>query len=175
MVKIAIIADITSASSRMNGVLNHLKARLEEDNLEVFSVNAREFPPEDLVYSKFDSPFVISSNNKVEEAGGVIIATPVYKASYTGVLKAYLDLLPQKALVGKTILPVAIGGTIAHVLSIDYALKPVLSALGATHLLQGVYVLDTQVKRDEHGRFDLSEEITDTLNIAIRQFAQALH
>ncbi|MDQ0896682.1 NAD(P)H-dependent oxidoreductase [Paenibacillus sp. V4I7] len=62
------------------------------------------------------------------------------EASYTGVLKAFLDLLPQKGLECKVVLPLAVGGTISHLLAIDYALKPVLSALGARNILQGVYV-----------------------------------
>jgi FMN reductase len=49
-------------------------------------------------------------------------------------LKTYLDLLPQKALVGKRIVPIAIGGSLGHLLAIENALKPVLSVLGATEI-----------------------------------------
>ncbi|WP_372430482.1 NAD(P)H-dependent oxidoreductase [Janibacter melonis] len=44
-------------------------------------------------------------------------------------LKTFLDLLPQDALRGKVVLPVATGGSPAHVLSVDYALRPVLASL----------------------------------------------
>jgi FMN reductase len=172
MVKVVIISGSPAPSSRLTGVLQQAARTLHNGEVELSWVNVRELPPEDLFYTKFDSPAITAANAKVEEAAGVIIATPVYKASYTGVLKAYLDLLPQKALVGKVILPVAIGGTIAHLLSIDYALKPVLSALGASHLLQGVYALDTQVKRDEQGGFELDEELAERLNGAVGEFAQ---
>ncbi len=64
----------------------------------------------------------------------VVVATPIYKAAYTGGLKALFDILPQSALRGKTVLPLATGGSPAHLLAIDYALKPVLSALGASDL-----------------------------------------
>jgi FMN reductase len=65
----------------------------------------------------------------------------VYKAAYTGLLKAFLDLLPQYALAGKTVLPLVTGGTSAHVLAVDYALRPVLASMGA-HVGQGYFLLD---------------------------------
>ncbi|HEY9910193.1 MAG TPA: NAD(P)H-dependent oxidoreductase [Thermosynechococcaceae cyanobacterium] len=60
----------------------------------------------------------------------------------------------RKALLGKVILPIAMGGTIAHPLAIDYALKPVLSELGAWHLLGGVYAVDKQITRQPMVRFN---------------------
>src|SRR5690606_15703907 len=86
-----------------------------------------------------------------------------------------LDMLPQKALVGKVVLPTAIGGTIAHLLMIDYALKPVLAALGATNMQQGIYVLDTQVQRSEDGAafsFSLSDDIAERIDAAAETFAE---
>lgn len=50
----------------------------------------------------------------------MIIATPIYKAAYTGVLKVFLDLLPTNALAGKIILPIGTGATPAHLLALDY-------------------------------------------------------
>ena len=81
----------------------------------------------------------------------VVVATPIYKAAYSGVLKAFLDLLPQDGLQGKQVLVLGTGGSIAHLLALDYALKPVLSALGARHILDVVYAEDTQFVRNEQG------------------------
>jgi FMN reductase len=80
-----------------------------------------------------------------------VIATPIYKAAYTGVLKAFLDLLPQLALTGKVVLPLATGGTIAHVLAIDYARRPVLVSLGAQHIVNGLFVLDKTLAISDRG------------------------
>ena len=77
----------------------------------------------------------------------MLISTPVYKASFAGGLKAVLDLLDEKALAGKVVLPIATGGSPAHLLALEYGLKPVLSALGARHILAGVYATDKQVRR----------------------------
>ncbi|WP_455828190.1 NAD(P)H-dependent oxidoreductase, partial [Klebsiella pneumoniae] len=70
-------------------------------------------------------------NERLAGADGLIVATPVYKASFSGALKALLDLLPERALEGKIVLPLDTGGTIAHMLAVDYARKPVLNALKA--------------------------------------------
>lgn len=71
---------------------------------------------------------------EVDLADALVVATPVYKASYSGVLKTFLDVLPQKAFARKAVLPLATGGTIAHLLSIDYALRPVLLSLCPRHV-----------------------------------------
>ncbi|WP_437719533.1 NAD(P)H-dependent oxidoreductase [Sorangium sp. So ce448] len=60
---------------------------------------------------------MLRSCQALPSAAGVVIATPIYKASYTGALKAFLDLLPQFGLAGKAALPLATGGTLAHVLA----------------------------------------------------------
>ncbi len=55
-------------------------------------------------------------------------------------LKTLLDLLPERALQGKVVLPLATCGcTLAHLLAVDHALKPVLSALKAQEILHGVF------------------------------------
>ncbi|WP_204272820.1 NAD(P)H-dependent oxidoreductase, partial [Escherichia coli] len=76
-------------------------------------------------------PAIAAAVLAVEQADLVVVSTPIYKAAYSGLLKVFLDLLPPDALRGKLVLPLATGGSPAHVLALDYALKPVLSALGA--------------------------------------------
>ncbi len=80
-----------------------------------------------------------------------MIGTPVYKAAYAGLLKSLLDLLPQYALTGKTVLPLATGGSTAHVLAIDYALRPVLSSMGASHIVQGWFTVDKDISVGDDG------------------------
>jgi FMN reductase len=82
----------------------------------------------------------------VTEADGIVVASPVFKAAYSGLLKLLLDLLPQFALAGKVVLPVVTGGSPTHVLAIDYALRPVLSSLGSDHIVPGWFVLDQHIE-----------------------------
>lgn len=172
MAKLVIISGSPSPASRLNGVLQSIESVLQQEGLHPEWIRVHELPPEDLVYTRFDSPAISAANRLIEQADGLVVATPIYKAAYTGVLKAFLDLIPQRGLEGKVILPVAIGGSAAHLLAIDYALKPVLSALGARNQLQGVYALDTQVKRKEEGGFEVAEELEARLRQSALDFTR---
>ncbi|WP_424768585.1 NADPH-dependent FMN reductase [Paenibacillus sp. sgz302251] len=179
MSKIVIISGSPNASSRLNGITRYVQQQLSEHQLSTDLITVVSLPAEDLVHARFNSPAILEANALVENADAVIIASPVYKASYTGVLKAYLDLLPQKGLDGKIIAPLFIGGTIAHLLSIDYSLKPVLASMGAKLYVSGVYAIDSQINRaqepNEEPVFELNEDLklrlTDTVNELIRELS----
>ncbi len=170
MPKVVIISGSPTPTSRLHGVIDHVRAQLDGAGIQTDWIKVRDIPAEDLLYAKFDSEAIVKANELVAQADAVFVATPVYKASYTGVLKAFLDLLPQKGLANKIVLPLAVGGTISHLLAIDYALKPVLSALGAQNILQGVFVLDKQVSWGENGQALLDDEITVRLHQAAEEF-----
>ncbi|MDX2215999.1 MAG: NADPH-dependent FMN reductase [Oculatellaceae cyanobacterium bins.114] len=158
MANIVAIAGSPSHPSRTYSVLEYAKSILEVERISTELISVRDIPAEALLFAQFDHPVIQQIQAQVEQADAVIISTPVYKAAYTGVLKALLDLLPQNALVGKPILPIATGGTIAHLLSIDYALKPVLSALGARHIFSGIYIVDSQIQRLDNGEIRFVDE-----------------
>lgn len=145
MSEIVIIAGSPSSQSRTSALLEYVRSILCSHRLTVSVISVRDFKAEDLLFAQFDSPAVRQACQQIAEARAVIIGTPIYKAAYTGALKTLLDLLPQNGLKDKVVLPIATGGSPGHLLAIDYALKPVLSALGAQHILQGIYVLDKQI------------------------------
>ncbi|GAA3495112.1 hypothetical protein GCM10019016_022120 [Streptomyces prasinosporus] len=62
------------------------------------------------MHADFHHPAIVETTALFRQADGVVIGTPVYKAAYSGLLTALLDLLPQYALTGKTVLPLATGG-----------------------------------------------------------------
>lgn len=175
MLNIAIISGSPSVSSRLNGIVESLQTEFQKAGADVQIITLRELPPEDLIYTKFDSPYITKALGEIEKADAVVVATPIYKASYTGVVKCFLDMIPQKGLVGKATLPVVIGGTLAHLLVIDYALKPVLAAIGAKHQLQGVFAQDTQVVRNEDGSFQLVEELYERVQKSVKELIQDVH
>ncbi|MCY1372570.1 FMN reductase (NADPH) [compost metagenome] len=112
---------------------------------------------------------------QVEQADGLLVATPVYKASFSGALKALLDLLPERALEHKVVLPFSTGGSKAHMLAVDYALKPVLSALKAEEVLHGVFADDSQIAYGEHGAAaQFAPALEQRLDEALQQFQRAL-
>jgi FMN reductase len=170
--KIVVINGTPSLVSRINAVIEYAEASLIDQGFEVERINVAELPAEDLIHTKFESDAIVKANGLVAEADAVIVVSPVYKASYTGVLKTFLDLVPQKGLAGKIVLPLFMGGSLAHLLTIDYALKPVLSVLGARYILGGVYAVDSQVVRNDHGVVELAEELKLRLNDALAELAE---
>lgn len=71
----------------------------------------------------------------------VIVASPTYKASYTGVLKCFLDQFAgATGLAGVTVVPLMLGAGPTHALAPELLLKPILVELGATAPTQGLYL-----------------------------------
>ena len=132
-----------SADSRSAVLLRHVLSRLDE-RVARTEIVLRDLPAAALVRAKANDPLIRRARDQVAEARLVVIATPIYKASYSGLLKTFLDLLPQDALRDKTVLALGTGGSPSHLLALDYALRPVLAALGARHILDSVYAVDTQ-------------------------------
>ncbi|AMO77270.1 MULTISPECIES: NADPH-dependent FMN reductase [Pseudomonas] len=139
------LAGSPSQRSRSAVLLDVARRWLHERGVEVRSYQVRDFAAEDLLHARFDSPQVLELLEQVARADGLVIATPVYKASIAGALKVLLDLLPERALSHKVVLPLATGGSNAHMLAVDYALKPVLAALKAQEMLHGVFAEDSQI------------------------------
>ncbi|MHA6578351.1 NADPH-dependent FMN reductase [Pseudomonas yamanorum] len=164
-----------SQRSRSGVLLDHTRNWLQQQGVEVVSYQIRDFPAEDLLHARFDSPKIIDLLQQVANADGLVIATPVYKASFSGALKTILDLLPERALAHKVVLPMATGGSIAHMLAVDYALKPVLSALKAQELLHGIFAEDSQIAYGEgSAQAQLVPVLEQRLSEALEQFYSAM-
>lgn len=148
MAKILFIGGSPSAASRGSVVIAQLLRIVENEGHTATHIEARDIAPEALVYAQFEHPDIQHVYDELQRADGVVIVSPVYKASYSGLLKSLLDLLQRDALANKAVLPLFTGGTQAHVLVIDYALRPVLRALEATTILPGRFVLDSLIEKD---------------------------
>lgn len=74
-----------------------------------------------------------------------VIATPVYKATYTGLLKSFLDWFGQTGLAGVTAVPVMVGAAPNHALAVEVHLRPLLVEIGATVPTRGLYVLEQEL------------------------------
>ncbi|MHB0851239.1 NADPH-dependent FMN reductase [Stutzerimonas nitrititolerans] len=169
------LAGSPSQRSRSGVLLDLAGDWLQQRGIEVVRYGVRDFPAEDLLHGCFDSPLVQRFIEHVQAADGLLIATPVYKASFSGALKTLLDLLPERALAHKVILPMASGGSVAHMLAVDYALKPVLTALKAQEMLHGVYAIDAQIRYAEAGHAaSLAPELAERLEESLQQLHAAL-
>ncbi|MFD5231536.1 NADPH-dependent FMN reductase [Streptomyces qaidamensis] len=174
MATVLSVSGSPSDSSRTSRLLRHLDQRLAAQGHDVIPLDVRTIPAEALLGGDFRHPAIVEATELFARADGVVVGTPVYKASYSGVLKALLDLLPQYALAGKTVLPLATGGSVAHVLAIDYALRPVLNSMGAAHIVQGWFTLDKDIAVQDDGSLAVAPAATEALGQVVDQFSAAL-
>ncbi len=142
---ILLIAGSPSNPSRSTRLLHHAGEKLTLLGHRYSKLHARDLPAQALLHADFSNADLIAAKSQVAQADAIIVATPVYKAAYSGILKAFLDLLPQDGLAGKLVLPLATGGSQSHMLALDYALRPVLSSLSPRHVLQSIYAVDEQI------------------------------
>lgn len=172
---IVLLSGSPSARSRSELLLEHVRQRLRAQRVEVSLLRVRDFPADALLSADFTSPSVQLLQATVASADGLVVATPVYKASFSGALKVLLDLLPERALEHKAVLPLATGGSSAHLLAVDYALKPVLAALKAQELLPSVFAVDEQIAYAQGSQpARLDGELLERLDESLDQLLAAL-
>lgn len=165
---VLLIAGSPSERSRSAALLDSVAQKLQvRKGLKLERLNIRELHAPALLQADWSHPSVINAIDQVARARAIVVATPVYKAAYSGVLKVFLDLLPQTAFKDKTVLPLATGGSPHHMLALDYALRPVLQSLSARHILPGVYATDTQILQLENRGYQLGPEIDHRLEEAV--------
>ena len=174
MSSVLVISGSPSATSRTERLARSIAASIEAHGVEASLLDVRSLPADDLMHARFDAPSIVLAAARVAAADGIVVATPVYKAAYSGLLKTFLDVLPQFALRGKVVLPIATGGSVAHVLAIDYALRPVLSSLDPLHVVNGLFLLDTQITMSEGGGVQLGAELEQRLTSVLEQFLRGL-
>jgi FMN reductase len=91
------------------------------------------------------SPAVEDAIEQVTGADLVVVTSPTFKGSYTGLLKVFLDRLPHRALAGTIALPLLVMGAPRHALAVEVHLRPLLVELGATVPTPGLAVLESQL------------------------------
>ena len=88
-------------------------------------------------------PAVATAKRAVLDADLVVFASPTYKATYTGLLKLFLDQFAAGELHGTTAIPLMLGGSPRHALAGELTLKPVLSEIGCSCPTPALFLLDT--------------------------------
>ena len=157
MSEIIILSGSPSVNSKSDKILHYVGTLLEKQNISVTHISVLDIPAEILLYGKYDSSIIKEIAQKIQEAKGLIVGSPVYKAAYSGVLKALFDIMPQDILQDKTVLPLMTGGSPAHLLALEYALKPLLSTMKGQPL-KGLYYIDSQIDKTKENPI-IDEEI----------------
>jgi FMN reductase len=88
---------------------------------------------------------VLAALEQVQAADILVVASPTYKATYSGLLKAFLDRFGNRPLVGSAAVPVLLGGAPNHLLAVDVHFTPLLLELGALVPVRGLFVLEPDV------------------------------
>ena len=174
MASILILTGSPSAVSRTSALARHVGDEPSLQGHHISVCHLRELPARALLSADTADPEIAAAVRAVLAADALIVATPIYKASYSGLLKVFLDLLPQSALQGKVVLPLATGGTVAHLLAMDYSLRPVLVSLGARHITTGRFVLDTHIDHLSGGPVLTNETARECVTRAAEAFRAAL-
>jgi FMN reductase len=76
---------------------------------------------------------------RVQQADALVVVTPIFSASYSGLFKMFFDVLPPGSLVGKPTLIAATAGTARHSLALEHALRPLFAYLRAVVVPTAVF------------------------------------
>jgi len=87
----------------------------------------------------FPNPTLADAVRAAERADGLVVVSPIFSASYSGLFKSFFDVLEHRSLTGKPVLIAATGGTARHSLALEHALRPLFSYLGAIVVPTAVY------------------------------------
>jgi len=135
------ISGSPSPRSKSRLLLEHALATLGEHGVSTSLIDLATLPA-DALLGRVRAPEVDDALAAVSRATIVVASTPVYRATYTGLLKVFFDLLPLNGLSGKTAIAIATGGAPAHQLVIDYGLRPLFASVGALTAPTGIYGTD---------------------------------
>lgn len=132
-----------SASSKSRRLLEDVLAAFGESGAATTLIDLAALPADALLGRRASSD-VQQALASVASADIVAVSTPVYRATYSGLLKVFCDLFAPGALGGKVAIPIATGGGPAHALCIDHGLRPLLASVGAVVVAAGIYGTDAE-------------------------------
>lgn len=132
------ISGSPSSSSKTAQLLLHALDQLRRAGVDGRLIDVGQLTPAALL-GRERAADVDAALAAVADARILVVGTPVYRASFSGLLKVFFDLLPQDGLAGTIAIPIATGGSPAHMLVIDHALRPLVASVGGVTVASGVY------------------------------------
>jgi FMN reductase len=139
-ITIVVVVGNPRPESRTRAVGEAVAARLAAaagDGADVHTIELADLGPALL---EWGDEGVEAARRDVGDAGALVVASPTYKASYTGLLKCFLDQFDAGELGGVPTAAVMTGGNPGHALAVDVHLTPVLVEIGASCPARGLYV-----------------------------------
>lgn len=172
MSDIVLISGSPSVQSRSEKVLDFIGSTIQDSGYSVTKISVTDIPAEALMYGHYNHEKIKNAVQQIANAKSIVISSPVYKAAYTGALKAFIDLLPQDVFKHKAVLPIMTGGSLAHLLAIEYTLKPLIAILKGQSL-NGVFITDEQINKTEKNPI-IDQSIYDRIEKQIEYLEEAI-
>lgn len=147
-----------AAASRSALLVERVLAHLAREAVATALVSLVALPADALLARRRDAA-VDEAIGSACAAEVLVLGTPVYRATYTGQLKAFFDLFPQDALRGRAVGLVATGASLAHLLAVDHGLRPLVASLGGLTAARAVYATDDRLPREARIPDDIDEEL----------------
>ena len=166
----------TPSSTRMLGdrlahaALAELRERDIDATSDVFELRDFAHDLTDNLLTGFAPPALEQMINSVVSADGLIVVTPIFSTSYSGLFKSFIDVLDPQALSGMPVLLGANAGTARHSLAIDYAIRPLFTYLHANPVPTGVFAASS----DWGSNADEVAPLGARVDRAAREFADAI-
>jgi FMN reductase len=126
------------------------------------------------LYRKELSPEVEAELQRIESADILVVGSPVYRASFTGLFKHVFDFVDQYALVDTPVLLAASGGSERHALIIEHQFRPLFGFFQALTLPVGVYAHDSDFTDYQISAPLLTERIEKAISRALPQIKSNL-
>lgn len=152
------ISGSPSSTSRSRLLVRRALERMDDAGVTTQLIDLGDLPAEALL-GRVQHEDVSCALEQLSEARVLVVGTPIYRATYTGLLKVFFDLLPAGALAGTVTLPIATGGGPAHLLMIDHGIRPLIASLDGLTTASAIYATP--------GDFDGAEP-NATLQLSLR-------
>ncbi|MFF1560871.1 FMN reductase [Streptomyces sp. NPDC058279] len=129
-----LLADRLAESARAE-----LTARQHAPSTEIVELRELAGDIADHLVTGFPPPRLGAAIDAVTAADGLIVVSPVFAASYSGLFKSFFDVIDPDALTGKPVLIAGTGGTARHSLVLEHAVRPLFAYLRAVVVPTAVY------------------------------------
>lgn len=172
--KVAGISGTHHRPSRTNALISHLARGLGGSRAQCFDILDMG-PGFGMTFGRDEAgPGHARAWDAVTGCEILVVGTPVYKASYTGLLKHFFDLLPPDALRGRLVVLSANARAPGHALMIDHQLAPLFRFFGAIPAPQSIFALDDEFAKTADGGYELQPSLIERCDGVIRA-AQGLY
>ncbi|MBC7632122.1 CE1759 family FMN reductase [Aeromicrobium sp.] len=133
------LSDPSSTRMLADRLTESVRRQFGDASVELVTLRELAHDITDATLTGFAAPRLQDVIDKVVAADGLIVVAPIYKASFPGLFKSFIDVLEADALIGKPVLLAATGGTARHSLAIDHSLRPLFAYLQALVVPTGVF------------------------------------